>query len=131
MFFGLNSPALAELVVHGTEMDFVATELQHASIDTDDNAGMLRAIQAADREVTPMVRLPDHSVYWIQQSLDAGYLGLIAPLVESAEQASALVRAAYFPPLGDRSFAGSVRASMYRIEPNTANERMNLLPQIE
>jgi 2-keto-3-deoxy-L-rhamnonate aldolase RhmA len=127
----LNSPSLAELVVNGTELDFVAVELQHAQVSSGESTAILRAVQAADPDVTPLVRLPDHSVYWIQQSLDAGFTGMIVPLVESAEQAESLVRAAYFPPLGDRSSAGSIRAVMYAIEPDTANARMLLLPQIE
>jgi len=131
IFFGLNSPSLAELIVNGTELDFVTVELQHAQVSSGESTAILRAVQAADPDVTPLVRLPDHSVYWIQQSLDAGFTGMIAPLVESAEQAESLVRAAYFPPLGDRSSAGSIRAVMYALEPDTANERMLLLPQIE
>jgi 4-hydroxy-2-oxoheptanedioate aldolase len=130
-FTGLGSPALVDLLAHGTTLDFLAVELQHAPIDAAMCSALLRAMQTADPDVTPIVRLPDHSVYWIQQSLDAGYIGLIAPLVESADQARELVRAAYFPPIGARSFAGSVRASMYGIEPDQANEHLILLPQIE
>jgi len=118
MFFGLNSPSLAELIVNGTELDFVAVELQHAQVSSGDSTAILRAVQATDPDVTPLVRLPDHSVYWIQQSLDAGFTGMIVPLVESAEQTESLVRAAYFPPLGDRSSAGSIRAVMYALEPD-------------
>ena len=131
IFFGLSSPALLELVVHGTNLDFVGVELQHSPVGAADLVHLLRALQAADPLVTPLVRLPNHDVYWIQQSLDAGYAGLIVPLVESAEQARRLVRAAYFPPTGARSTAGSIRASMYGIEPTRANDRMILLPQIE
>jgi 2-keto-3-deoxy-L-rhamnonate aldolase RhmA len=127
----LNSPEAAELLVHGTQPDFVATELQHAAVGVGDSIHLLRAIQAADPMVTPLVRLPDHQTYWIQQSLDAGYVGLIVPLVESADQARELVKAAYYPPRGDRSIAGSIRASMYGKDLNVINERMILLAQIE
>ena len=127
----LNCPSAAELMVHGTDMDFVIVELQHAAVHADDALHLLRAIQAADPEVTPLVRLPNHDVYWIQQSLDGGYVGLIAPLVESAEQARELVKAAYFPPLGDRSVAMSIRASLYGEPLQMFNDRMILLPQIE
>ena len=131
LLLSLNSPEAAELIVHGTQLDFVATELQHAGVGAGDSMHLLRAVQAADPMVTPLVRLPSHEVYWIQQSLDAGYVGLIAPLVESAEQAKQLVKAAYFPPRGDRSIAGSVRASLYGKNPDEINERMILLAQIE
>ena len=131
IFIGSNSPGLAELLVNGTDLDWFATDLQHASIPANDSANLLRAVQAADPEVTPFVRLPDHSVYWIQQSLDSGYTGLIVPLVESADEARQLVRAAYFPPIGDRSSAGSIRSYLYGMEPDTVNDKLILLPQIE
>jgi 2-keto-3-deoxy-L-rhamnonate aldolase RhmA len=131
MFVCLNSPEVAEFLIHGVKMDFVATELQHCAVSSGDSMHLLRAIQAADPMVTPLVRLPNHDVYWIQQSLDGGYVGLIAPLVESAEQAKRLVKAAYFPPRGDRSIAGSIRAAMYDQELRVFNDRMILLPQIE
>jgi 2-dehydro-3-deoxyglucarate aldolase/4-hydroxy-2-oxoheptanedioate aldolase len=119
------------MIAAGTELDFFATDLQHAPVDAQDSASILRAVQAVNADITPMVRLPDHSVYRIQQSLDIGYMGMIVPLVESASQAEALVRAAYYPPRGDRSFAGSIRAYLYGMEPGVANDRTILLPQIE
>lgn len=131
VFAALNSPKAVELLVNATDMDFIAVDLQHAEIGAADSVHLLRAIQAADPMVTPLVRLPNHDVYWIQQSLDAGYAGLIAPLVESAAQAEKLVKAAYYPPLGDRSAAGSVRCALYGCDLNTLNERMILVPQIE
>ena len=131
MFIGTNSPATAELLVNGADLDFIGTDLQHSATNAGDAMHLLRAIQAADPMVTPLVRLPNHEAYWIQQALDAGYVGLIAPLVESAEQAAELVRVAYFPPIGDRSSAGSVRASLYGLGHAAVNERLILLPQIE
>ena len=130
-FIASNSPEIAELIANGTELDFVCVDLQHAAVSSADGVHILRAIQAADSQATPLVRVPDHSVYWIQQMLDAGYTGLIVPLVESAEEARQLVQAAFFPPVGVRSLAGSVRASIYDVEVAGINDRIILLPQIE
>ena len=131
MSLGANSPGQAELIVNGIESDFFMADLQHQPVTSADSINLLRAVQAADPDVTPLARVPDHSVYWIQQSLDAGYTGLIVPLVESAEQSRNLVRAAFYPPIGDRSSAGSIRASLYGLEPDAANDLIKLLPQIE
>ncbi len=131
IFMCANSPSLAELVVRGVDVDFVAVELQHAAVSAEDSVHLLRAMEAVDPTKTPFVRLPNHDVYWIQQSLDAGYEGLIVPLCESAEQAEALVQAAYFPPRGARSMAGSIRASLRGLDPVSTDERTILLPQIE
>lgn len=131
VFSGSNSPALVEYLAHHTEVDFMGIDLQHSAIGVADSLHLLRALQAANPQVTPIVRLPCHEVYWIQQSLDAGFAGLIVPLVESADEARELVRATYYPPIGDRSFADSIRASLYDLDVDSVNQRMILLPQIE
>ena len=128
---GLNSPAAAELLVGGTTLDFIVMDLQHSPVGAQDATHLLRAVQAADPKVSPVARVPNHGVYWIQQTLDAGYVGLIVPLVESAAQAEKLVAAAYFPPLGARSTAGSIRASLYDDYARQIDEQLILLPQIE
>jgi 2-keto-3-deoxy-L-rhamnonate aldolase RhmA len=128
---GLNSPALTELLVGGTELDFVAVGLQHGDVSAGDATHMLRAIQAADPMVTPLARVPNDDVYWLHHVLDAGYMGVIVPLVESAETCRKLVRSVYYPPRGSRSVAASVRASLYPDYLQKANDQMILLPQIE
>jgi 2-keto-3-deoxy-L-rhamnonate aldolase RhmA len=128
---GLNSPALAELLVANVQLDFVGIDLQHATSTPADLVHMLRSIQAADPQVTPLCRLPSHDAHWTQYALDAGCAGLVVPLVESADQARQLVRAAYFPPKGCRSIAQSVRASLYGDFVTQSNSQMILLPQIE
>lgn len=51
----------------------------------------------------PLVRLPSHEAQVANCMLDAGALGVIAPHVESAEQARAVVAARKFAPEGTRS----------------------------
>ena len=127
----LNSPFALELMANGTDFDFIGVDLQHAAMGVGDSTHLLRAMQAAQPEVTPFVRLATQDKYWIEQSLDAGFTGLIVPLVESAEQARALVRAAYYPPRGARSQAGTLRATLYENYFDTIDDRLFLLPQIE
>ncbi|WZH38324.1 MAG: aldolase/citrate lyase family protein [Microbacterium enclense] len=55
--------------------------------------------------VRPRSAAPD----LIGRALDAGAAGVIVPLIDSAEQARAVVEAARFPPLGRRSF-GPIRS---------------------
>ena len=131
VIFSANSPALAEAFVNASRPDFFAVELQHAAVTPSDALHLLRSVHAIDPLITPMARVPNHDVYWIQQVLDAGYEVLVVPLVESAEQAEALVRAAYWPPKGDRSFAGSIRAQIVGMGLEHGNDRVILLPQIE
>lgn len=127
----VNSPAMLELFADRADIDFVVTDIQHGAVDAGYSVHLLRALQAANPQITPLARVPDHHRYWIAQSLDAGYQGLIVPLTESAEQAEKLVRRTYYPPMGARSKAGSIRAVMYEEYFDTINDRLLLLPQIE
>ncbi|MGE5146632.1 MAG: SDR family oxidoreductase, partial [Candidatus Eiseniibacteriota bacterium] len=51
-------------------------------------------------------RTADNTPYAISTALDAGALGVLVPLIETAEQAAAAVAACKFPPAGIRSGGG-------------------------
>ena len=85
--------------------DAVYVDLEHAVISESEAAQI--CITAANIGVTPLVRVPGLSASAITRILDAGALGIVAPHIESAEEARAVVAAARFAPLGERSVAGS------------------------
>ena len=58
---------------------------------------------ALDIGLVPFVRVPEREYGVIGRLLDGGALGIIAPRIETAEQAADLVAACRFPPLGHRS----------------------------
>jgi 4-hydroxy-2-oxoheptanedioate aldolase len=62
----------------------------------------------------------------ISRALDGGALGIIAPHVGSAEEARAIVKAAKFPPLGERGAAGALPQLQYHSLPAAqANAAIN------
>ena len=70
-------------------------------------------------------------------ALDLGARGIIVPMVNTKEEATAMVRACQYSPLGDRSNAG-VRGewgdfgdSNYREYLDTVNEELMIIPMIE
>ena len=89
--------------------DSLTIDLQHGFLDFSAAMGMLQAVRASG--VTPMVRVPWLDAGMIMKVLDAGSYGVICPMVNTSEQASALVAATRYPPLGYRSF-GPIRASL-------------------
>lgn len=127
----LNSPQATELLAGMVDFDFVGIDRQHAPIGVADACHHIRAMQAASPQTTPFLRIPTHDKYGIEQALDAGYTGLIVPLVESADQARALARAAYYPPKGARSLAGTTRGCLYENYAEQINDHVILLPQTE
>ena len=107
VWLSLGSTAVAELAADAGP-DAVVFDLQHGlwqRQSLQDAIGMVRA------KATPLARVADGSATAIGEALDAGALGVIVPLVETAEQAAAAVAAAKYPPAGIRS-GGGVRPLM-------------------
>ena len=63
---------------------------------------LFQAIKAGNPECKPMVRLAGNSYDETKRYLDAGAMGVIAPLINTAEQAKELVRSVKYPPIGER-----------------------------
>ncbi|WP_284736091.1 SDR family oxidoreductase [Dongia deserti] len=102
MWATLGSPTVAELMVQ-EGIDALVFDMQHGlwTRPTLEAAiGMTRA------KATPLVRTQDDSFFAIGNALDSGALGIIVPMVESAEQAKRVVAAAKYPPEGRRSSGG-------------------------
>jgi 2-keto-3-deoxy-L-rhamnonate aldolase RhmA len=63
------------------------------------------------------VRVPSSGADHVTRVLEGGALGIIAPHVDTADDARAVVAAAMFPPLGNRSNAGGLPQLHYRSFP--------------
>ena len=89
------------------DFDSLVIDLQHGLIDYTSALPMLQALAASD--VFPLARTPWLEPGIIGKLLDAGALGIICPMVNSAADAEQLVRYAHYAPRGQRSF-GPTRA---------------------
>lgn len=105
----LASPsAVAAEIVASVGYDYVSVDMQHGTADLSDAVGMFTAISG--QGAVPMARVPSNDAAIIGRVLDIGALGIVVPLVETAEEAAAAVAATRYPPHGVRSY-GPVRAS--------------------
>jgi 4-hydroxy-2-oxoheptanedioate aldolase len=109
-------------LVHGVEIariartagfDSLYVDMEHSSFSLESMSQV--CIAALEVGITPFVRVP--GIGDVQRILDAGALGIIAPHVQSAEEARDYVKAAKYPPLGDRSNAGNLPHLQYRSFP--------------
>ena len=108
VFMTLPVPALAERMgVMGVES--ITLDMQHGSVEDAHLLGMLQGIRAGG--AIPLARLAWNRPELIMKALDYGVEGLICPMIDSAAEAAAFVRAAKYPPAGNRSF-GPFRASL-------------------
>jgi 2-dehydro-3-deoxyglucarate aldolase/4-hydroxy-2-oxoheptanedioate aldolase len=86
--------------------------------------------------MVPMVRVPATEYHFIARVLDTGAMGVMVPMVESAEQAAAIVAAAKYPPVGRRGAAFGVAHDDYTggdvaEKMRSANAETLLIAQIE
>jgi 2-keto-3-deoxy-L-rhamnonate aldolase RhmA len=100
---GLRNARTSEIVrlAHGAGFGVIWVDLEHSSIPEDDAAQM--AATALDLGMEGWVRTPEREYSVIGRLLDAGVSGIIAPRIETADEARQLVAAARFPPRGRRS----------------------------
>jgi len=111
-FMGLGSPNVAELLSHAG-FDWLVIETEHSALDSSQVEHMLMAVKGT--EVIPLVRLPSSDPVYIQRALDIGAMGIVVPLVRTAEEARAIVAATRYPPAGTRGF-GPLRAAHYMFD---------------
>lgn len=96
--------------------DMVYIDLEHSPLSIDATGQICLA--CLDLGLMPAVRVPANTPEYIGRVLDAGALGVIAPGVRSAEEAREVVKAAKFPPHGERGNASPLPHLHYRPVPN-------------
>ena len=86
-----------------------ASSVDFFIVDTEHSPGDLHEIEAlvrASRQfgIAPLVRVTDNESFLITRLLDCGAAGIVAPRVDSAEEARRIVDAVKYPPQGRRGF---------------------------
>lgn len=84
-------------------------DLQHSLIEDTQILNMVQAIKAGGS--LAMARLKWNRPELVMKALDYGIPVLICPMIDRAQEAASFVKAAKYPPLGNRSF-GPVRAGL-------------------
>jgi 2-keto-3-deoxy-L-rhamnonate aldolase RhmA len=90
-------------VLAAAGFEWIAVDCEHTDIGLEACAAVMRGM--AGSETVPFVRVATNDRMAIRQALDLGACGVIVPLVESAEEAVRAVRAAKYPPDGERGFS--------------------------
>jgi 2-dehydro-3-deoxyglucarate aldolase/4-hydroxy-2-oxoheptanedioate aldolase len=112
--------------------EFIVLDQEHSGLTSETLRTVLAAARASD--IVPIVRVPAVDAHAISVALDLGALGVMAPRVDSADEARAVVSAARYPPVGRRGFGilhvdehgGDVERYMREV-----NEEILVIVQIE
>jgi 4-hydroxy-2-oxoheptanedioate aldolase len=87
---------------------WMTLDIEHSAIDWSQAAMIFAAI--ADAGGVPLARVPKGSHDYIKRVLDAGAWGIVVPMVDTVEQAQVAIRAAKYPPTGNRSLGGGMHS---------------------
>ncbi|MEK1932812.1 MAG: 4-hydroxy-2-oxoheptanedioate aldolase [Pararhizobium sp.] len=132
LWLALANPYTAE-ILGDAGYDWLLIDGEHAPNDIPLMMAQLQALKGSPSH--PVVRAPIGEAWLLKQILDIGAQTVLVPMVESGEQAKALVRAVRYPPHGMRGVGAALaRASAFNKIPDylqTANDEVCLLLQIE
>lgn len=132
MWAGLPCPSIVEMASHAG-YDFIIIDNEHGQMTLEMTIDMMRA--AATGAAAAMVRVPGKNPDFLKRMLDAGAQSFMIPMVDTPEQAKAVVQACRYPPRGWRGYAApAVRGSRYGLDADYldwAHEELLLCPQIE
>jgi 4-hydroxy-2-oxoheptanedioate aldolase len=106
-WLSLGSPHAARFAAR-TGLPWLTVDMEHSPVDLNTASLMFGAI--ADAGCVALARVPTGRHDLIKQVLDAGAMGIVAPMVMTAEEARAIVAATKYPPRGNRSVGGGHHA---------------------
>ena len=117
-----GSSAVAELAgLVGYDWALVDTEHGYTGAET-----LLPQLQAlAATPCAPLVRVESHDPALYKRTLDLGPSGIMSPMVNTADEARAIVRAMRYPPAGIRGFTGAGRGAGYGLNVEEYARRAN------
>ena len=100
-WIGANDVAVVDALAREA-YDAVTLDMQHGAVDFD---GATRSILRVALAGKPTIaRVPIGGFALASQLMDSGACGILAPMIDSGEDARRLVESVKFPPLGQRSW---------------------------
>ncbi|MGP0630113.1 HpcH/HpaI aldolase family protein [Nitrospina sp. 32_T5] len=132
LFCSTPSPLVVEMI-GCAGFDFVILDTEHALVNPETLANMIRAAECAG--ITALVRVPAGSPDSILHVLDAGAQGVVVPRVNRGEDIARAVRASRYHPHGCRGLNGGRLAGFGRMDLvdyiHAANEEVMVVAMIE
>lgn len=132
-WISIGHPSVTEVSAE-LGFDFVLVDTEHTTMSLETVENHVRAVDAAAGKTEAVVRVPSSDIVRVKRILDTGAVGVMVPMVESADEAERIVEAVRYPPEGVRGIAGG-RASQYGLDMEeyvaTANDSVVTIVQIE
>ena len=102
MVFEFFSPGIAQILrLAGAE--FAMFDMEHTGLGFETFKNLAATCRGLG--IAPMVRVPRGEYHFLARAQDLGAQGVMVPMVESVDQARAVVEATRYPPMGRRGAA--------------------------
>lgn len=128
----MSSAGVAQILC-ASGADFVTIDLEHGAIDLADVHGLIATTASSD--CMPLVRISSARSSAIKPVLDAGALGLVFPMVRSADELAYGIRSALYPPSGTRGIGHHFAPARWRVSSSDylaqANDALLMVALIE
>ena len=132
LWLGIPDTSIAEMMA-GAGFDWLVIDHEHGPYELRDVMQHLQAV--APYDVAPIVRPVDGNPGLLKKFCDIGVQSFLVPMIDTAEQAAAVVDAVKYPPDGIRGMGTSMaRAARWNAVPNyihDANREMCVIVQAE
>ena len=96
---------------------WLTVELEHSPASMETAADCFAIIAASG--CVPLARIPWNTGENIKRVLDTGAFGVVVPMVNTREEAEAVVKAARYRPIGERSVGGQLHAARFATDGTT------------
>jgi 4-hydroxy-2-oxoheptanedioate aldolase len=83
-------------------IDLLLFDMEHGAIDIATLHAMI--VATTGTSAVPVVRVPSNLPWLVKPALDAGALGIMFPMIATAEDARTAVRSMRYPPEGERGW---------------------------
>lgn len=132
LWLGIPDATVAEIIAC-TDFDWVVIDNEHGPHNLQDIIACLRAI--APYRSAPIVRPVNDDPALLKKLCDIGVQSFLVPMIDTAEQAAAVVRSIKYPPAGGRGLGTSMaRAARWNMVDNyigSADDEMCVVVQVE
>ena len=133
MIFEFFSPGIP-IILKNAGCQFIIFDMEHGGLSLEQFKTL--AIISNANEIAPLIRIPEVNYNYVARALDLGAAGIMAPMVNTYEEALNIVQSSKYPPNGIRGAGFGFAHDNYKNESplsyiNTANSNLINIIQIE
>ena len=99
MIFEFFSPGIP-IILKNAGCEFIIFDMEHGGLSLEQFK--ILATISNSNHISPLIRIPEVSYNYVARALDLGAAGIMAPMINTAEDAIKIIKSSKYPPGGFR-----------------------------